>query len=822
MRFKEAVAVKTKYYAAILVAAIMINMILPFASLLIIDASASDSLGSITECVIDQTSEKIMIRGSIKHSVLVNNRDGKLAVYRFDPWVNVANAVRRATPLATMDMTIRFEFSLPCNTIANRLSIYVVAIIDSDGTVTTISEPQYADMSTSDTSGAGFKGVATGDVAASVIANPGSAIIDVYLDKLDKGNKSGYIFSADGELFYFDREVIKEIDKKVLSYTAAGADVYFRFLISPFENSLPFCTSGNLWSTNKCVVVSDPQALNALYAYTYFLMSRYDGGDFGKVDGIVLGRGADLPVLYNYASLVSEDYEEVYSRSLALVGLAAIEAAGEDDISLIVPVGDLLSENNTPHAIDFLNEVAAYISDRTELSFTVMCESRHNPYKLTDSMFSTEIIPDDTTEETSYDAPPETEIVEETTSTESTEEPETTEISEPETEDTAGEEASVAPEDTTAPEEKPTPKPNTNADGYFCTDNINVFLNMFNRLKKTYSSVNPGFAWCWYPDINTSEGSLGACYAYNYMRLAVIGADFYAVCFENDVADKFSSLSHIFKYIDTSKNIKETAYACSLFGCKDWSDIISGFSEGAGIFSNLYEGELEPNVADYTGSITYFDYSAGRGSGGWFDGLYCKSLGLQSVGGETCLQADMDLEASGVNHAEIGYLFDEPEPLLLGDALTFDIKCGEEDGSLYEVAVYLCCGDDTIVSKTVVAGGVRIALSLNVSKIENTVGVESMKIMLKRVTGSGGCKLDLYRVVVNSSTVSDNELMKDLQELRDYLRPEQESSDSAGTRRVIFGIIILTAIGVVALSVSYGNDRRRGAEDENQEMKKQR
>ncbi|MBR4033733.1 MAG: hypothetical protein IKJ04_02895, partial [Clostridia bacterium] len=124
---------KTKYSAAILVAAIMINMILPFASLMIIDASASESLGSITECVIDRTSEKIMIRGSIKHSVLVNNRDGKLAVYRFDPWVNVENAVRRATPLATMDMTIRFEFSLPCNTIANRLSLYVVAIIDSDG-----------------------------------------------------------------------------------------------------------------------------------------------------------------------------------------------------------------------------------------------------------------------------------------------------------------------------------------------------------------------------------------------------------------------------------------------------------------------------------------------------------------------------------------------------------------------------------------------------------------------------------------------------------------------------------------------------------------
>lgn len=815
---------KTKYFAAFLIAAVMINLFIPLSSLMVIETSASEALGTITECVIDRNSEKIMIRGSIKHSVLVNNRDGKLAVYRFDPWMNVENAVRRATPLATMDMTIRFEFSLPCNTIANRLSLYAVAIIDSDGTVTTISKPQYANMTTSDTSAAGFKSVATEDVAASVIANPGSAIVDVYLDKLDKGNKSGYIFNADGELFYFDREVIKELDKKVLSYTAAGANVYFRFLISPYENDLPFCTSGNLWSTNKCVVVSDPQALNALYAYTYFLISRYDGGEFGKVDGVILGRGADLPVMYNYASLVSEDYESVYSRSLALIGLAALEAAGNGEISLIVPVGDMLSENGTPHASSFLSSVAEYIGDYSDLSFTVMCESRHNPYNLTDSMFATEIVPEDTSEDVSSetDEPDVTDSPDSDTDESSTAETtsvETTEPIAPETEETTEPDITLVPEDTEAPGEKPEPTPNTDACGFYCTDNINSFLNMFNRLKKTHASVNSGFAWCWYPDIETSEGALGVSYAYNYMRLAAVGADFYAVCFENEVADKFTSLSHLFKYIDTSRSVKETSYARSVFGCDVWSEIIPGFSDGTGVFNNLYEGELEPNVADYTGSITYFDYSAGRGTGGWFDGLFCRSLGIQNYGSSACLQADMDLDASGVNYAEIGYVFDEPEPLLLADALTFDIKCGEEDGSLYEVVVYICCGDNTIVSRAVVAGGVRSSLSVNVSKMDNTVGVESMKIMLKRVTGSGGCKLDLYRVVVNSSSVSDDVLMKDLENIRDYLRPDQEESDSSGRRKRFFGFIWLTVIGVVALSVAYGNDRRRSSSDDNTKLK---
>lgn len=803
----------------------------------IINVSASENLGTITECRIDRSTDKIMISGSIKHSVLVSNRNSTIAVYRIDPWTNITNAVKTATPLATMSMTIRFEFAIPCTSISHRLSMYAVALIDDSGAVSLISDPQYLDFKSSDTSKAGYKSVITDDVAGSSASQPGNAIIDIYLDKLDKGNKSGYIFNADGELFYFDRDVIKDLDKKVRSYTASGSQVYFRFLISPYVNDLSFCTKGNLWATNKCIVVNNRQALNAIYAHTYFLVSRYNGTEYGKVSGIILGKGADVPVLYNYASLSSQNYEEVYARSLVLVGMAALDAAGDSNIALVVPVGDTLSENGSVFAVDFLSAVANYLKMYSDLSFTVMCESRHNPFKLSDSYFAPEDLPDDTVNEDTnagyvtdtYEIV--TDIVVSDTVTSEVEEntsdfEETSFFDNDIVTDIFGDIESTLPigentviDDSLYPETDINLSPevsaekileeNTAADGYYCTDNIEIFLKALKKLQKDHISINDGFAWCWYPGADTVEGALGVCYAYNYMKLASVGADFYAVCFENESKDRFSSIAHLFKYIDTQDNIKETEYARDVLGIENWSDIISGFTSGTGVFNNIYEIPLQANVNEYIGSLVYFDYSFGKGTGGWVDGIYCNIPGIQTESGESFLQAEMNLEAASGNYAELIYLFDTPEPLLLGDALTFEIKCGEDDGSLYEIGIYICCGNSAVLSKTVVSGGTKVALSANVSEHDKTEEVSSIKIILKRVTGSGKCKLNLYRVLVNSISVPDDILVKDYENIREYLRSENNISNNMKNQKALLGIVILFSLGIITILIAYGSDRKR-------------
>ena len=83
-----------------------------------------------------------------------------------------------------------------------------------------------------------------------------------------------------------------------------------------------------------------------------------------------------------------------------------------------------------------------------------------------------------------------------------------------------------------------------------------------------------------------------------------------------------------------------------------------------------------------------------------------------------------------------------------------------------------------------------------------------MKISLKRLTGSGGCKLNLYRVSVNSISDSDDDLANDLENLRDYLRPDTAVADSANVRRVIIGILLLTSAAAIALFFAFGSDRK--------------
>ena len=804
--------------SVIILAAIFLSV---FSSLFVLESKCLgiQSLGTLSSCVIDYERNRILIRGSVKHSVLINNRDAKIAVYRFDPWVEVSAEILIAAPEAVTDMSIAFDFDLPCSTILQKNSLYAVSLIKSDGTVALIAPPIYPNVTTADTKDVGFKAVLTNDHAATVSSLPGSAVVDVYLDKLYNGNNSGYIFNADGVLFYFDKGAINKYDKIIRSYTASGVDVFLRFLISPTLTELSFCSDSAVWATNKCVVIDNDEALKAIYAYTSFLISRYNGHGYGSVRGIILGTGADMPVLYNYASIISEDYNSVYARSLVLIALAASEAAGNGKISLIVPISDTLSPAGRINGEEFVFAVADYLDTYSNVTFTVLCESRHNPYKISDATFSSDIIPEETTEqiETDQDYLP----------SEPPQDIETT-YSDYQMTDFVIDESSLYDfviEDGSLPEtsevmpidgfndsseinEPPKFVQNNASDGYFCTDNIDVFLKMFEKLKKIHPAVNDKFAWCWYPTSDTVESALTVCYSYNYMKLASLGADFYAVGFEGDLSEHFSGLSHLFKYIDTSENIFETAYARSMLGISDWSEMIAEYYDGAGVLAMLQENELEPNISDFLGNLIYLDYSSGKGAVDWYRGHYCTEVALQHSDGNGYMSVVFDLDNAGFDQAEIGYIFDEPEPLFVGDALTFEVECGEDDGSLYEISIYFDYEGGMLLSKAVVTGGARCTLSANVNKCDPNTRVNAIRISLKRITGDGPCEFKLYCVSVNDYFYNDSQLNQRFDLVRNSLRAESEEDQSANEAWLYIGITALVGTGFVLLLLAYANDRK--------------
>lgn len=802
-----------------------------FAFLFSLNVFAYENWGSVTECRI--SGDRIYVRGSIKHNVLVSNRESSIAVYKMLPWENIDNVVATAEPMERSGMSISFDFELPCLSIADKTSLYAVAIIDKDGNVNCISPPKYPDAITADTSDIGFKGVKTEDIGSALSAHPGSAIVDVYLDKLDNGNKSGHIFYADGDIYYFDKDFIKQLDKQILSYTAMGCEVLLRFLISPGITDIPFCSDARIWSTNKCVVVNDISALNAIYGYTYFLMSRYDGGDFGRVNGIILGRGADMPIVYNYASLVSEDYETVYARSLVLIGLAATAATNDRKVSLIVPVSDSLTEKGGIYAERFVSSVADYIQMHSKITFTLMCESTHNPYHIDDSMFSIVSPPDETGEDGEIIVYPETEAIPDTSPSEyvnndagdttdiiaenselvDVEKEDSTYSSSSEDEITLNENVSNAEDsdfldDAVQKNEITKPHINTAEDGYYCTDSIDIFIDAFGRLKKKYQSLNKGFAWCWYPDANTLEGSLGICYSYNYMKLAAVNADFFVVSFEGEAHERFVGISRLFKYIDTDKNTKETDYAREIFEIENWHDIIKNYVPSTGVYNVLIESKLQANIADFIGTLVYIDYTKTNNVGNWYEGIFCDSVAHHIENGVGFLQADFDLDNSALAQAEIGYIFKNAEPLLLADSLNFDVLCGENDGSLYEIAVYINCGDSTVVAKSVIEGGIRTSLYADVKDLDNESAVESLRISLTRITGSGACALKLYSISMNSRKFDDESLNRNFQNIRDNFRADEVVEDVDRSQKIILTVVLLVCAASLSMLFAFANDRR--------------
>ena len=79
-----------KYRAVLaMILSLIIVVSLPLSVIVEVRAVSSDKPGAISECIVDKSAEKIIIRGSLKHGVLVNNREAKLAVYRFDPWATM-------------------------------------------------------------------------------------------------------------------------------------------------------------------------------------------------------------------------------------------------------------------------------------------------------------------------------------------------------------------------------------------------------------------------------------------------------------------------------------------------------------------------------------------------------------------------------------------------------------------------------------------------------------------------------------------------------------------------------------------------------------
>lgn len=852
--------IRRKNITAVLLAIIIFLSTLGFPTLSVY-ASSGDS-GTVTSCKYDYIRSTVTVSGTVNHKVLTSSSDAKVAIFRVMPWENAEDVILESQPLSEQPVSIKFDFSVPCPEVIDRLCMYAVALIMPDGERKLMTSPRYPDCTSVSASSLDFKGISTVNVADAVEYGAGSIVIDVYLDKLESGKQSGYLYSIDDYIFYFDRAYIDSLDVLVRSCYAAGTDVILRFLVSSpsvepvvtdIEPEVPDDTddpAGEETETDVTPALPKYSAISVeniketvrLFAYTDYLVSRYSGSSNGKISGIIIGRGADDPGIYNNSYAFGSFYFDLYARAAAVIGIASGKNLSGGKIALIIPVTDRIACGEYENSYDFLDYVCDYLSSRTTLTYTVMLESTSNPYGLYDEYFfdPEDIGGGDEGEETDPDetetnVPPETSVPvtdTENYTSDTISDIGPTETYEPETETEAGDSPETPPElqtessepvtdtmpvppDSTDPDvpfTREPPEKNEKGSGICCSDTSEMFLSALEKLRKQYSCIGKGYIWCWYPDVNTNSAALNVCFVYNYLKTATDGASAFILALEDSTSGSFEDISHVFRYINTAENEKETGFALSVFGESRWDDVISGYNSEKIVTKVLNERELHFDYPGITGVKDRWDFTSSNGDQGWKSGLGCLSLKSTAVDDGRVLRARMDGEQSTGEYSDICFICDPAEPLLFCDSLSFRLSLGEKTGELFEVKIKIYGSNFVIDSECVVPSGVPYNVFLDTTDFTDTTNIISVRMCTRRITGKGEYDLDVYRISYNSKKYDSSTLSSLIESARAdiaVVAGKNEGKSSLRLKLIAGGILLGAASFTVAIAMAADPKRKK-------------
>lgn len=849
---------RRKSVTAVLLAAIIILSTLCF-PILNVYASSGD-YGTVTSCTYDPARSIVTVSGTVNHKVLTSSADADIAVFRVMPWENGEDVIHGSQPLSEKPISIKFDFSVPCPEVIDRLCMYAVALIMPDGERKLMTAPRYPDCTSVSASSIDFKGISTVIAADAVEYGAESIVIDVFLDKLESGKQSGYLYSIDDYIFYFDRAYIDSLDVLVGSCYAAGTDVIMRFLVSPpivepgaagkeYEiREYGEVTDGDETEADaipalpkySAISIKNTEETVRLYAYTDYLVSRYSGSSNGKISGIIIGRGADDPRIYNHSYAFGSLYYNLYASAAAVIGIASGKNSSGGKIALIIPVTDRIGCGEYENSYDFLDYVCDYLSSRTTLTYTVMLESTSNPYGLYDEYFSDseDIGGGDEGEETDPDetethVPPETsmsatetektssDIVSdvgptETYDPETVAEDSTEPTSEPQTESSAPVTDTVPiPPDSTGtdvPFTREPPEINEKGAGICCSDTSEMFLSALEKLRKQYSCIGKGYIWCWYPDVNTNSAALNVCFVYNYLKTATDGASAFILALEDSASGSFEDISHVFRYINTAENEKETEFALSVFRKSRWDDIISGYNSEKIVTKVLNERELLFDYPGITGIKDRWDFTSSNGEQGWRSGLGCLSLKSTAADGGRVLRAHMDGERSTGEYSDICFICDPAEPLLFCDSLSFRLSLGGKTGELFEVKIKIYGSDFVIDSECVVPSGVPYDVFLDTTDFTDTTSIISVRMCTRRITGKGEYDLDVYRISFNSKKYDSSTLSSLIESAKADIAVEagkDNGEESLRLKLIAGGLLFGAASFTVAIAMASDPKRKK-------------
>ncbi len=327
------------------------------------------SSGVSYSCVYNDSTGKILISGTVTHDACITYKDHVIKLYKVGPLESFYEAISdpEMAPIASADISIRFNFSLNVVDTLDLFSKYVIVFVSAEGSFSYISDFFYptvfSDYELDDKKDT-FKGVIYGESTELASVSPATTIIDIDLNAIFNNGFSGYYYSMGDTGIFFDREYVKGIDTRIRALSTEGARVYLRLLVPTDTGYI----MPNLNSEDE---------IRRMYACCDFLSERYSSFENGRLSGIILGSAVEDGFINS----------ERYFELLALYGLIVNVAVRKN-----VPSADIVypfSSNNFDGG-EFrrtvIETLSAIFDERyREFDFSVMITSSHTPYGITNA-----------------------------------------------------------------------------------------------------------------------------------------------------------------------------------------------------------------------------------------------------------------------------------------------------------------------------------------------------------------------------------------------------------------------------------------------------
>ncbi len=312
--------------------------------------------GDVTECTLSPDKSSISIVGKLDREYVTEFAGTKLCLYSLglsdDPH---SFDYESEKPIATHGISTKFRFTVDAGDEGESFKFRKYVVMISTKPMVFVDTPTYI----SDPSLRSLRDVSDSPLSAGISASSaytvtdslsGASVVDIDLSKMAAPDRNGYVYTLEGKQYYFNKDYIDRLDRRLGAMSLSGVSVSLRILAGD-EVYFGF---------------QDPQVANEIRAAVEFLSARYLSDTAGKVDSFIAGKSVNSGKRDGKRRSMTECVNS-YADFMRLIYLSASKSAGFvrvyaslDDVFEYPTLSDTPCRFDT---VEFIQALTDYIED---------------------------------------------------------------------------------------------------------------------------------------------------------------------------------------------------------------------------------------------------------------------------------------------------------------------------------------------------------------------------------------------------------------------------------------------------------------------------